>query len=115
MRSLIKTIFILWTLSSFALSCASEKTALKSDSIGGSGIANPSPGKVQVSSTLEVRMVDGFGIKGEAKSCSPMDPGTICTTSYTDEDRWADKCRASGAQATQCGCHAYICSEKLLP
>jgi hypothetical protein len=57
----------------------------------------------------------GFNISGEPASCAPMDENTICSTVYTDEDRWADKCRNTGAIVTRCSCHTYVCSEKVAP
>ncbi len=63
---------------------------------------------------LATTSVAGFDLNGVAKNCEPLAAGTVCTTIYTPADAFGAQCRDSGATATKCDCHDFICSENIV-
>ena len=58
-------------------------------------------------------VLSGFDIDGNSKECGKMAEDTMCTMMMTDNDYYAQECRKQGFEAFQCGCHDWICSEKI--
>lgn len=58
-------------------------------------------------------LIKGFDRFGKERSCRKIDPNTACTMSFEPGDQFAADCKAAGKEATQCGCHDYICSAKI--
>lgn len=56
--------------------------------------------------------LEGYDLKGVKSSCAPMDKAKACTEIYTEEDRFATKCREEGHIAIQCDCHKFLCDTK---
>ena len=109
MRNLIKSLFWLGLVLASLSGCTTEN--LESDPSSATTENDTSVVTTESSETL----YSGFQIDGTRSSCKPIPPETICTTVYTDEDRWADKCREEGGTVIRCACHSYLCSEKIEP
>lgn len=58
-------------------------------------------------------LIKGFDRFGQERSCEKISPQTACTMSFEPGDQFGADCREAGHEATQCGCHDYICSAKL--
>lgn len=61
----------------------------------------------------EASEFSGFDLKGAKQRCQAIKPGQMCTMVYTEAEAFAAKCRSLGHKAFQCGCHAYLCSNKI--
>lgn len=62
---------------------------------------------------LAAKGFTGFDLEGNQRSCAAMAADTMCTMEVTPSDMLALKCREAGHEAFQCGCHDWLCSEKM--
>jgi hypothetical protein len=60
----------------------------------------------------------GFDINGDPKSCVPVNLKSnndfiACTMDFNPEDQFGTDCEAAGHEAIKCGCHDWLCVEKI--
>ena len=55
----------------------------------------------------------GVDLSGNKKKCIDRFETLECSQEFTDSDQFALDCERSGKFAIQCGCHDWICVEKL--
>lgn len=55
----------------------------------------------------------GYDMSGNQVSCTNPRTELACTAIYGPEEEFSKKCEAKGYQSYTCGCHDYLCSEKV--
>jgi hypothetical protein len=90
----------------FVVSCTNSSSKNKEKKSGDTEAAKSkgAPGELDYT---------GYTMKGEHISCSKPKPGQACTTIYGPDEKFKQACTDAGYKAYTCGCHDYLCEEKI--